>query len=121
MGQRLGIAYIKVDGLLLESAPGATLDIGGVTRSPVLASGAVVGYSEAPVPAVVECEISVGPGTSLVQLGKTKNATITFECDTGQTYVVREAWLVNPPKATAADGGKVPLVFNGPAAEELGV
>ena len=46
---------------------------------------------------------------------------MTFECDTGQTYVQRNAWCVNPPVATDGGGGTVPLQFEGPPAEEMGV
>lgn len=121
MTQRLGIAYIKIDGALLESMPGASIDLGGVMRTPVIGGNAVLGHSETPKEAVVECQIAVGRGTSLAQLQKITAATITFEADTGQTWIVREAVLAEPPKATAGDGGQVPLKFFGPPAEEMGV
>lgn len=120
-GKKLGIAYIKVDGALLESMPGASIDVGGTVRTPVLGAGKVLGFSSATKEAVVECEIALSAGTSLTDLGKIEDATITFECDTGQSYVVTNAALADPPKATAADGGKVPLKFFGQPAVELGV
>lgn len=119
MSQRLGIAFVKVDGELLESMPGAKIDIGGKTRSTVLGANAVLGFSETPAPASVECEISIGPKTSLKKLRGITNATITFECDTGQTYVINGAWLEGTLVATSGDGGKVPLKFVGPPAEEM--
>lgn len=119
MTQRFGKAFIKVDGALLESMPGASLDVGGVTRNTVLGGNAVLGFAEAPKQAVLQCQIAVGAGTSLADLRAIKSATVTFECDTGQTYVIRNAWLVNPPVATDGEGGAVPLQFEGPPAEEM--
>lgn len=117
--QRLGKAYIKVDGGLLESLPGAKIDIGGVTRNTVVGSNAVHGYAEQLKPAEVDCEISVGPDTSLAAMSAWNDVTVTFECDTGQVYVVRNAWLVDTLVLTEGEGGKVPLKFNGPPAEEM--
>lgn len=116
--QRLGKAYIKADGNLLETMPGAKIDIGGVTRNPVVGTN-TVGYAEQTKEAMVECEISVGPDTSLIKLAAIRDATINFECDTGQVYIIRNAFLVEPPVMTEGEGGKVPLKFAGPPAEEM--
>ena len=117
--KRLGKAFIKVDGELLETMPGAKLNLGGPERSPVVGNNTVHGFSESIKESSLECEISVGATTSLDKFRKTENATITFEADTGQTYVIREAWCVSPPEVTDGEGGKVPLKFNGPPAEEM--
>lgn len=117
--QRLGKAFIKADGSLLESMPDAKIDIGGVERPTINGANAVLGYAEKVKEATVECEIAVGPDTSLATIAGWNNVTVTFECDTGQVYIVRNAWLVEPPVATAGEGGKVPLKFAGPPAEEM--
>ena len=119
MSQRLGKAFIKWDGKLLESMPDAKLDLGGVTRTPVTGANAVLGFSEKVKESTIECEISMSAETRLAELAAIKDATITFECDTGQTYIIRNGFLIDPPSATAGDGGKVPLKFSGPAAEEM--
>lgn len=121
MSKRLGKVWIKVDGDLLESLPNSSIDLGGVTRTPVTGGNKVLGYSETVKEAMIECEIALGPATSLTKLAGIKDAVATFECDTGQTYVVRDAFIVDPPKATAGDGGKVPIKLAGQPAEELGV
>ena len=119
MSQRLGKAFIKWDGKLLESMPDAKLALGGIERVPVIGANVMLGFSEKIKEASLECEISVDANTRLATLAAIQDATITFECDTGQTYVMRNAFIVDPPKATAAEGGKVPLKFAGPAAEEM--
>jgi len=119
MSQRLGKAFIKWDGKLLESMPDAKISLGGVERNPVIGANNVHGFSEKIKESTLECEISVSTETSLDELANIADATITFECDTGQTYVMRNAFLTEPPQATAGDGGKVPLKFAGPKAEEM--
>lgn len=121
MTMRLGKAYIKADGDLLETLPGAKIDIGGVTRTVVKGNNKILGYSEQPKEATVECEIAIGPQTSLARLQAMSNVSITFEGDTGQTWTVKNAFLTEPPVATDGEGGKVPLKFAGMPAEEMGV
>ena len=121
MTMRLGKAYIKADGDLLETLPGAKMDIGGVTRSVVKGNNKILGYSEQPKESMIECEIAVGPQTSLARLAALADVTITFEADTGQTWVSKNAFLTEPPVATDGEGGKVPLKFAGQPAEEMGV
>lgn len=116
--QRLGKAFIKADSSLFETLPGAKIDIGGVTRNPVVGANSVHGYAEQVKEATVECEISLGPDTRLAEIAAMSDVTIKFECDTGQVYVVRNAWLVEPPVLTEGEGGKVPLKFAGPPADE---
>ena len=117
--QRMGRATIKVDGNTLETLPGATLDIGGSMRNTVVGADRVLGYSEAPAPAELECRISLGKGITLEDLRNVTAATIQFEADTGQTYIMRNAWLAEPPKITQGDDGPVDLKFASGPAEEV--
>lgn len=117
MSQRLGKAYIKVNGKILESMPGAKLDLGGVERTPVTGANSVHGFAEKIRPSMIECEISVGKDTDLLQHAKWAAETATFECDTGQTFVIKNAFSAEPPVLTAEDGGKVPVKFYGDPAD----
>jgi len=113
-----GIATIKLDGDVLESMPGASLDIGGFTRTPV-SGDHVHGYHETPKPALLECEVKMKAETSLADLAAVVQATISFECDTGQSYVIRNAWIIDPPAVKSGDNGSVSLKFAGPPADEV--
>ena len=113
MSMRLGVAKIKIDGNLLESLPGAKIDLGGMERTAVTGSFSVHGYAEKIKPAQVECEISLGPDTDLEKLADIVGATIQFECDTGQTYVVSNAFNVVTAVITEGEGGKIPMMFQG--------
>ena len=116
---KLGKAYIKMDGALLETLPGAKLDLGGVTREPVIGNNKVLGYAEKPKESMLECEIAVGRATDLEQFRQATDVTVTFEADTGQVWSIRNAWLVDPPQVSDSEGGKVPLKFAGPPADQV--
>ena len=118
MGQLLGKAYIRVDGDTLRTESGAKLDIGGVTRSAVNGSIGLLGFAEKTKEAMLECEVAVARGDSLDKFRKITNATVVFECDTGQSYIIKNACCQDPPVITEGEGGKVPLKFFGDAAEE---
>ena len=119
MAKKLGMVVIKVDGSLLESMPGAKLDIGGFERTTVVGANSVQGNYQTPKPSRVECEVSVGEETSLAEMRDWDNVTLSFECDTGQQYVIQGAWLTNSPEMTGSEGGRVPMVFEGKPAEEM--
>lgn len=119
MSQRHSMAYIKTDGQLLPTLPSPTVDLGGVERAPVVGNNSMLGHSEVFKPATLECEISLGLGMSLAQLQKIKDATVTYEADTGQTYVIREAFVTETLKVSGGADGKVTLKFAGQPAEEM--
>jgi hypothetical protein len=119
VSQRLGKAFIKVNGQLLESMPGAKINVGGKKRNPVVGGNNVHGFAEEIVNSTVECEISVSKDTKVLDYAQMDNVTITFECDTGQTFVVKDAFLTEPPELTAQEGGKVPLKFAGQPADQV--
>jgi len=118
MAKFLGRATITVDGIELQSKPGASIDIGGPKRSPITLDSGAVGFSEEPMPSQVDCEIVMDKDTRLAAMRDWDDVTISFACDTGQRYIIANAFSLNPPKATAKDGGAIPLTFNGPPAQE---
>lgn len=118
MPKFLGRAVITVSGVELLSRPGASIDVGGPKRTPITLDNGATGFSEEPMPSVVECEVVMDKETSLVAMRDWDDVTIGFACDTGQRYVIPNAFSLNPPKATAKDGGAIPMIFNGPPAIE---
>lgn len=118
MPQFLGRATIRANGQVIETAKGASLDIGGTKRNPVTV-GRVVGWAEETVPAMVECETSLRQGMSLETLRRLAGVTVIFECDTGQRYVINDAFLTDSPTMKDGEGGNVTLKFAGPGAEEV--
>ena len=117
--QRMGKAFIKMDGDPLETMEGAKLKLGGTVRNTVTGSNEVLGFSEAPEPAELECQISLAKGIKLDDFRNASEVTITFQADSGQTYIMRKAWLTETPEITQGEGGPVDLKFNSAKAEEV--
>jgi len=115
--QFLGRATIRWNGNVIETNSGATLDIGGVTRDPIV-TGMRVGFGEQTAPASLTCETSLMQGMSLDELRNITDATVMFECDTGQTYIIRNAFVTAPQTIKDGGGGNVTVNFAGPPAEE---
>jgi hypothetical protein len=113
-----GKATIKVDGDTLETEQGATLDPGGVVRNPKVGDH-VFGYTEVPKEAMIEGSVFMSESTSLEKFRQITDATVTFICDTGQVYILKHAWLVEPPVVTGGDTGTVRLKFAAQPAEEV--
>lgn len=116
--QIFGRAYIRINGQTIASLPGtAKLNPGGVERTPVVGDAGFLGWTEKPVHGEIECDIAVDATTDINGLNKTTNASITFECDTGQVYVMRGAGLAAPLSVQAGEG-KASLKLIGTAVEQ---
>ena len=119
-GKYFGRAFIRANGITLASLSNtAKLNPGGVTRTPVMGDHGFLGWSEQTVASEMECEIGISADTDIIALGKMTDATVTFECDNGKTWVIRNACVANPVSPQAGEGGKAPLKFIGPPAEEV--
>lgn len=110
MSQITGKAVIRVDGTELRTLDGATLNPGGVTREAMKGGGKVHGYKETDVEPTMECKIAHTADLSIKQLAGITEATVLFETDTGRTYVLRKAWVTEPP-ALDTSAGSVDLKF----------
>jgi len=110
-----GQTRITVDGQLLNTEGKGSLEVGGSQASMVDGDFQAGFFSEQVKPSKVECSVLMTAGVSLVSLQSIRNATVVHECDTGQTYVVRNAVVVD---AVAASEGKAKVTLQGPPAEE---
>lgn len=118
---RFGRAYVHVTGVgYLASMPGASCDLSGVEKTPVMGiAGRLEGFSEASKPSHLKCRVSLGVGDDLGALKAIKNATATFECDTGQVFVIRGATLINTLVLEASGAGNVDIELMGSPAEQV--
>lgn len=111
-----GIAKIKANGKLFPSLPGASLQVGGKTRT-TSAGYEVYGFSEQVTAATVQCTLAARNDLSIREINDMTDVQIRFECDSGQVYVVESAWSAAPP--TITDNGQgVQCQFDGPPARE---
>ena len=66
--------------------------------------GKVHGFNKETVEPKMECKMFHTRDDDLLAIGKIEDATVIFECDTGDTYVLREAFVLEPAKLEAKDG-----------------
>jgi hypothetical protein len=116
MSQQLtGIAFIRIDGELVQSKPGAKLKLGGFKRE-MKTGHKVYGFTEAVEPSELDLTIYHSAATPLEDMRTKTAAVILFETDTGVTYQVSNAVLMETPELSDGDG-EVSLKFAGDPAE----
>jgi hypothetical protein len=117
--QILGRAKIRVNDAFYDSEPGALLEVGGTKNNTRMTSHSVK-YNQSLIPARVTCSVPLSEGTSLRALQEIADAEIHFEADTGQTFIIRNAFQVLAVAVSDGEqGGMVALEFNGSPAEEM--
>jgi len=115
MAQVTGIVYVKVDGELFRSKEGAKLSLGGKERSAQVGHS-VYGYAEKVVPASLEFSIAHVGGDDLIGIQNKIDSTLEFETDTGDTYMVKDAFCTNPSELSGGEG-EATFKFEGRPAE----
>jgi hypothetical protein len=116
--QRTGRAYIYINGTLYESGDDAKLsNYLGIEREAVVGAE-VYGFSEKPVAPTIVCSLIHGGGLRLTDLKKLTDVTVTFRCDTGEVYVLKNGWVAKADDFTAKDG-KAPVTFMGKSVEPI--
>lgn len=113
--QYFGRAKIVANGLTLDTMPGAKINVGGVARDPV-AGDYTIGYAEKNTPSTVECEVNVSKETPLDAIRNMVGATVNFQTDVGLNFIVRNAFVTEPPELTGGEG-KMSVKLAGEPAE----
>lgn len=116
MAQVTGIVKVYIDGALLRSKQGAKLKLGGKKREAVVGHS-VYGFSEEVEPSELDCTIAHTADFDALAIGEATNATLRFECDSGVTYLVRNAFTTESLEVSS--GGDTSLKMMGePAVQE---
>ncbi|MCE8027544.1 phage tail protein [Halomonas daqingensis] len=116
MTQLTGKAKVRVDGSELLTDVDSTLNVGGSSREPVTGPGGVQGYRESPEAPTLTTTVRHTADLDLISLGRIRNATVLFETDTGDTYVLRRAFVTDTVEMS---GGNVRLNWSGMGVERL--
>ncbi|WP_241085733.1 phage tail tube protein [Candidatus Vondammii sp. HM_W22] len=103
MAQITGKATIYVDGEQLQMENGAKANPGGISRQFERHGGRTYGREEEVVPSV-EGNVLHTKDVDVLTLSAIEDATIIFECDTGQKYVMRNGAVENPVEIDAGSG-----------------
>lgn len=115
MAQITGIVYVKVDGALQRSKEGAKIMLGGKERTAQVGHK-VYGYAEKVVPATVEFTLAHVGGDDLIALQNKVDSNLEFITDTGDTFLVANAFSTKPAELTGGEGDAA-FEFQGDAAE----
>lgn len=110
-----GIVTVKVNGSPLRSKPGASLKVGGKIKKAESDANGFIGHSVEEIkPAEVKCTLLHAGDTDLITLQNIEDATVIFETDTGQSYLVRSAATEGEVEMK---GKEVDITFTGQPAE----
>ena len=110
-----GRATISFNGKRLRSKPGATLNLGGTSRAPEPLDDGSVGYAESTAAPELNCTVPLTQDLSVEELRNLTDGNVVVESDTGQGWVIRDAFTVD----TVSVGADVALKFSGQPAAAL--
>jgi len=119
MVQVLGIVDIIWRGRNLPVEKGAKFRKGGMKNNPVT-YGRKTGRAQEFQGSEVTATTNLERGQRLGNLLDPGEAELQVVCDTGQTFVIADAFLADDiPDMTGGEGGKIELKWAGSAAEEV--
>ncbi len=112
-----GRAFIKMNGRLIKSKLDARLiNPMSEEREPILGDNGVAGYKVNPVAPAIEASM-IHPDVSFDEM-KEFSGNVTFETDTGKTYLLHDAWVESVTELNVSDSASA-VRFAGIRVEEV--
>lgn len=108
MATVFGRAFITVGGRRYNTKEGASLDIGGVERDPVVGDGGLAGSQEKIVSGKIECTFIASSDVRVTDIQAIKDANVSFDCDNGTSFVSSDAFN-GPVPNLSRDGIKTTI------------
>lgn len=118
MAQVLGIVDIVWRGRNLKVEKGAKFKLGGIKNNPVT-YGRSVGRAQEFVGTEVSATCNLEKGQSWGATWDANEGELQVVCDTGQTYVMDDAFLTEIPDITGGEGGKYELQWSSSDWEQI--
>lgn len=119
MAQALGLVSIRWNGTKLPVEKGSTFQQGGLMQKPII-TGQQVDFANEMREGKVSATKRLMRGDALLGIWSPGTGELQVQTDTGQTYLVPDAFLTNTANFTAGEGGKVKLEWAfGVAQEQL--
>lgn len=113
-----GIAFVKWNGNQLALRGKARSNILPTKREGVAGQDGVHGYKEMPRVPSFQMDVTYVQGSSVEELHKIEDATITLELANGAVHILRNAWFAEDSEVDAEEGS-FPVKFEGLSGEEL--
>lgn len=117
MSKLVGSVSLLINGEKLNSQPGASIVLGGFTRTPQKGSDRIAGDTEEIDPCVITATFNVALGDDIVKLNQTRDADATFLCDNGIVLTSSEVFSLGDGELSDGGGG-LSLTFNGQPAKK---
>lgn len=118
MAQTLGIVDIVWKGQKIPVEKGAKIRVGGLKQTAVT-SGRRVDFAQEFQPTEVTATTTLRRGQRFADLYSLGEGELQVICDTGQTFIMSDAFLVDDrPEITGGEGGKIELKWSAGAPEE---
>lgn len=114
MAQVTGVVRIKLNGTLVRSKQGATINVGGVNRT-VQKGHSIYGFAEEVQESVITLTIAHTADVDFDELIDFVNGVVLFETDTGLTLQVNGAFVSVPPELTGGEGDLALEIMGNPA------
>lgn len=119
MSQKASRIVLTINGKRQPTLPGWDVDIGGIESSPVNGDSP---EDTGPIDKMTNSELSgdimFDADTKLASLQGLKGLTAVVTLDTGNEYLVENAWVASAKKFRSGEG-KFHLVIQGPPGQEL--
>jgi len=113
MAQATGRVTIKLNGDVIRSRAGASIQTGGIIREALTTDQGTIFYREDITPAVVTATVVHLADTDIQSLRALRDFTCAFETDTGDGWSISNAFVTEVGELSA---GEFQLVINGNAA-----
>ena len=118
MTQTVGIIDAIWNGQKIPLEKGATFNPGGRKNNTIIA-GRQVFRSQEVVASKLDGTTVLARGQRLADVVPDGEGELQVICDTGQVFVVPDAFRTEVPDITGGEGGKVKIVWNGSPATEI--
>ena len=119
MAQAVGIIDVVWKGVKIPTEKGATFNPGGMQNNAVVV-GRQVHRSQEFMASAVKFTTVLLAGQRLTDvIGNGQEGEMQVKCDTGQTFLIPDAFLTKKPDVTGGEGGKIALEFAGSEALEI--
>lgn len=118
--ERGGIASFYIDGTYYEVGADIEVQMGGVTRTPVVSSDGVAGYTSKYKAPEVTMEALDGPSVSIAALKAVNGQTVQIVQNSGKQYMLYSAFQIDDPSIKIAEGKVSGVKFSGASCREIG-
>lgn len=118
MAKTLGIVDIIWRGRNIPVEKGAKIKVGGIKNN-VVTYGRKVARAQEFEGSEVTATTNLEQDQRYGNLWDEGEGELQVVCDTGQTYILADAFLTDIPEITGGEGGKIELKWAGSAPEEV--